>query len=413
MNNLISRIKAYRENHGIWSTLKKQVYRVIELILTIGMVPIIILLRFIKPFIHIRFGPVRSDVIGHFVFDTEYYLSLKEINNNKTLDLFYYSQKLMPNSQWPIMVNREITIHPLVKIADKANHLIPGWEKYYAEMNESSGRDIINVLSRTKPHIQFTKEELKRGHKYLQKCGLKPSDKFVCVICRDSTYKNEYMNKENKDWSYHSYRDSDISNYEKTIDTLANKGFYIFRMGKGVSKKIDESNSRVIDYANSKDRSDFLDIYLFVNNYYSVLSEAGIITVANAYRKPHCYVNLSAIEYTQTWNSNSLTIFKKYWDLNKKRFMTFKEIYASGAGRFLFTKQYDELGIELIENTPDEILDVSMELHHRLNNTWETAEEDEVLQKMFWDSFPKSELHGEIHVRIGADFLRQNRELLN
>ena len=93
--------------------------------------------------------------------------------------------------------------------------------------------------------------------------------------------------------------------------------------------------------------------------------------------------------------------------------MTFKEIFESGAGRFLHTEKYNKLGIELIENTPDEILDVSMEMHHRLNNTWETTEEDEELQKEFWRQFPKSELHGEIHARIGSDWLRKNRELLN
>lgn len=92
--------------------------------------------------------------------------------------------------------------------------------------------------------------------------------------------------------------------------------------------------------------------------------------------------------------------------------MAFKEIYESGAGRFLRTDQYEKLGIELIENTSDEVLDVSMEMHQRLNNTWETTDEDEVLQKRFWDTFPKSELHGEFLARIGADFLRQNRELL-
>lgn len=93
--------------------------------------------------------------------------------------------------------------------------------------------------------------------------------------------------------------------------------------------------------------------------------------------------------------------------------MTFKEIYESGAGRFLRTEQYEELGIELIENTPDEILDVSMEMHQRLNCTWETTGEDEVLQKRFWDMFPKSELHGEFRARIGAEFLRQNSALLD
>ena len=93
--------------------------------------------------------------------------------------------------------------------------------------------------------------------------------------------------------------------------------------------------------------------------------------------------------------------------------MKFKEIFASGAGRFLQTALYEKLGIELIENTPDEILDVSMEMQQRLSDTWETTEEEEASQMRFWDMFPKSELHGdEIQARIGASFLKQNQDLL-
>jgi hypothetical protein len=57
-------------------------------------------------------------------------------------------------------------------------------------------------------------------------------------------------------------------------------------------------------------------------------------------------------------------------------------------------------------------MDVAVEMDERLKGTWQTNEEDEELQRLFWAIFPKSELHGEILSRIGAGFLRQNRELL-
>ena len=93
--------------------------------------------------------------------------------------------------------------------------------------------------------------------------------------------------------------------------------------------------------------------------------------------------------------------------------MTFTEIFKSGAGKLLHTEQYEKLQIELIENTPEEIADATLEMHERLNGTWETNEEDEELQKRFWEMLPKSELHGEFRARIGTEFLRQNQELLD
>ena len=92
--------------------------------------------------------------------------------------------------------------------------------------------------------------------------------------------------------------------------------------------------------------------------------------------------------------------------------MTVGEIINSGVGRFLYTEKYENMGIELIENTPEEILDVVDEMDQRLKGTWQMAEEDEELQMRFWSYFKSSDLHGVICSRIGAKFLRQNKELL-
>jgi putative glycosyltransferase (TIGR04372 family) len=92
--------------------------------------------------------------------------------------------------------------------------------------------------------------------------------------------------------------------------------------------------------------------------------------------------------------------------------MTFGEIFQSGAGRFIHTDNYKELGLEVIENTPKEIKDAVSEMEARLDNLWSENKEDEKLQKRFWELFPRSELHGKIRSRIGAAFLRQNIDLL-
>ena len=63
--------------------------------------------------------------------------------------------------------------------------------------------------------------------------------------------------------------------------------------------------------------------------------------------------------------------------------MTYQEIYNSGAHLFLESRQFEENGIELIENTPEEIAAAVLEMEARLNGRWETTEEDEELQKRF------------------------------
>jgi hypothetical protein len=73
-------------------------------------------------------------------------------------------------------------------------------------------------------------------------------------------------------------------------------------------------------------------------------------------------------------------------------------------------------GVDLIENTPEEIRDVVVEMADRLEGIFQPMEDDEVLQRKFWEIFPGDAvdrggvpLHGEIRSRYGANFLRENR----
>ena len=65
-----------------------------------------------------------------------------------------------------------------------------------------------------------------------------------------------------------------------------------------------------------------------------------------------------------------------------------------------------------MENTPQEILAVIMEIEDRLEGTWQAEPEDEELQDRFWSLVDKSEWHGVIRGHIGAEYLRENRNLL-
>jgi hypothetical protein len=78
---------------------------------------------------------------------------------------------------------------------------------------------------------------------------------------------------------------------------------------------------------------------------------------------------------------------------------------------------YESRDIKLIENTPEEIRDVVIEMVERLSGTWQPKEDDEALQRRFWEMYPTDAvdpyqggpLHGEIRARFGAAFLRNNR----
>jgi hypothetical protein len=86
----------------------------------------------------------------------------------------------------------------------------------------------------------------------------------------------------------------------------------------------------------------------------------------------------------------------------------------------MHSSDYESKGVYLLENTPEEIRDVAIEMAERLNGTWQEHPEDEALQQRFLELFPTDALdasngkplHGEIHSRFSATFLRNNREWL-
>ena len=89
--------------------------------------------------------------------------------------------------------------------------------------------------------------------------------------------------------------------------------------------------------------------------------------------------------------------------------MTFKEIYK--LGKQDHGAKLRELDIKLIDNTPEEITELVLEMNSRLNNTWEIKKENEDLQAKFWSLFDDTFIKSNTF-RIGSAYLKKNKNLL-
>lgn len=270
-------------------------------------------------------------------------------------------------------------------------------------------RDPYGWLEQTPIHLSFTEEEERFGQQALLNMGMSANSSFICFTARDSAYMNSLYPE--KDWSYHDYRDADILTYIPAMQALVQQGYSTLRMGAVVTKKLPSNMPGIIDYATTH-RTEFLDIYLSARCRFFVSTGTGIDAIAMIFRRPSVFVNYLPLEAVHFWESQHLFIMKKLWLQDEHRFLTFHEILSSGVGRYYRTEQYTHAGIEIIENTPEEITDVILEMDARLKGTWQTTEEDEDLQRRFWALFTSSGLSQVFRSRIGAEFLRQNRELL-
>ena len=71
-----------------------------------------------------------------------------------------------------------------------------------------------------------------------------------------------------------------------------------------------------------------------------------------------------------------------------------------------------QANIETIENSAEEILALTKEMNERLDGVWIGNDGDGELQRQFRSLFSSGHRCYGFPSRIGAEFLRQNRELL-
>lgn len=388
-----------------------------DLLFTLSIaLPVLFFIVLFRRFIHIRVGFLHCDRLGHFAANTELFLCERNYqkqyeDKNNTLDLFYLPRKKSCNETLESMWRGKLNILPrlILRPLDLLIRTFDSLKEYRCGNTRNHDRDVLNLLDNYPPNIGFTNEQEKRGQIGLSSMGIPLGAPFVCLITRDSAYLSQLYGDEA---TYHDYRNSDIQNFVLAAEELASCGYFVLRMGAKVQATINSSHPKVIDYATNGMRNDFMDIYLGAKCEFCISTGTGFDAVPYIFRRPIVYVDIVPLEFTMTFSSKFLSTTKKHWLRYENRFMTFREIFASGAGRFLDSSKYEDMGIDLIKSTPEEIASVVLEMEGRLKGTWQATEEDEKLQRRFWEIFPRSELHGDVRSRIGADFLRQNKAWL-
>ena len=402
--------------------IKSVIFITLNILGCVLAIPFMIVLRLIRPIVLVRIGNLISSRIGHFTANTEMYLCEQETGINvpkqRYIDLFYLHHEPICNEQLLKIWRRQLRIFPYAMLAplDKVNRIIPGGELHVIH-GIKSALDTKNLLDKCPSHLKFTPDEEVLGERLLRDIGIPPGEKFICLNVRDNAYLKTHLG--NSEFSYHDYRDSDIQSYVLAAEALAERGYYVIRMGAKVNTSIKTKSVRIIDYATNGMRNEFMDIYLGVKCYFAISTGSGWDAIPEIARRPIVYVNFVPLGYLHTSREEFISISRRYYSAVDNRELTISEIISCGAAFFLQTEEYRSNNIVLAENTPLEIRDVVIEMQERLSGTWKVDAMDEELQRRFWALYPVKSLdtngnplHGKICARYGADFLRHHPEWL-
>ncbi len=435
---------------GNWDQLYKIIVKAIRSFLNMILLPLglilCILIRVIRPIFLVRIHILGSERLGHFAANTELYLCEIDAGINRPkgayIDLWYNNWPLS-NKQLARMIRRKLNVLPAWLLAPISivNSWIPGGEVHRIGDNSCFDRDIHGLLDKFPAHFEFTKKEEQKGIDGLAALGIEPGASFVCLNVRDDSYLKKALPWWN--WSYHDYRNCDIQNYALAAEELAKRGYYVIRMGAQVKDAINVTHPKIIDYAAKGLRTDFMDIYLGAKCLFAISNGTGFDAIPFSFRRPIVYVDHVPLGIIATFSDKFLVTTKKHFSREKKRFLTIREIFEFNTGYGMSSNKDKVLGkdldmsestvkgvssilivppsskpfmADLYESSPEEVAAVILEMEARLKGTWIPDPEDEELQKRFWKVFQIDDngfkMHGEIRSRIGADFLRKNKALL-
>src|SRR3990167_4112393 len=305
----------------------------------------------------VRFGEFWSPRLGHLAANTECYLCERDAGMHEAFDIWAHRGPIC-NRQLAKMWKRCLWVDPtkFALLVSVVNRMFQGWEKHTV-MPTQIDRDVHNLFEKYPAHLKFTEREERKGERGLRELGIPEGSKFVCLIVRDGAYLPQLQ--------YHNHRDSEIKDYIAACLALAVRGYYVVRVGAAVKAPMLVKHTKIIDYATSGKRSEFMDIYLGAKCEFCISTGTGFDAIPYIFRRPVCYVNYVMIEYLFTFSPKSLAIWKHHAKGEKR--MKPAEIFDSDAGQFPGIDQFKEAGISLENNSPGEIATLVMEMAERLN----------------------------------------------
>ncbi|MBQ8699266.1 MAG: TIGR04372 family glycosyltransferase [Schwartzia sp.] len=271
--------------------------------------------------------------------------------------------------------------------------------------------------------LTFDDVERKDGNKRIKNLGIITD--YVCISNRDmmflQTAKRERLIPDFRD----SYRNSDIENHGVAVDYLATCNIQAVRMGAVVEKQWRHEN--VINYAGSKYRSEFMDLYLVSQCKFFVGDLSGILAFAMLLAKPMIITNAPLL--TNRYDAavfcspdRDIALLKKLWDTKNKRYLTIRDMLnfeinictqepnLTGAA----FAEYRRREILPVDNTPEDILAVVKEMNERIDGTIQYDALDLELQQRYREIVDNYPMKDNIlnNWRLGAAFLRENQWLL-
>ena len=252
------------------------------------------------------------------------------------------------------------------------------------------------------PLLALNEEDRDHGWSVLKTLGVPEGAWFVCVHCRESGFRpNE---------TFHAFRDADIMTYVPAMEAVTARGGWCIRMGDKTMKPLPKLPN-VIDYALDPAKSEPMDVFLCAACTCFLGSNSGLCNIADIFGVPVAMANQVPLAHVLPYGYVDLAIPKLYWSAADQRFLTFKEIFDSPSCGYDESRHFARAEITLVDNSPEEIRELLLELLETANATVAYTKEDNERQRRFKSLMRPEHMTYGAGSRVGRHFLRQHERL--
>lgn len=204
--------------------------------------------------------------------------------------------------------------------------------------------DLIKNQNTPIQWIKITNEQNLRAQDVMNDLGCSGKG-IVCVHSRSEGYSII-------DDDIQSYRNTTFSNYLPSIKMLLSRGYIVVVFGQD-KEKIDFTHKNLVFVCDITDGSESFQLYCLSTCEFFLGNTSGIAFVASIFGKPLALANVVPVEALPFFE-HDVGMFKSYY-LNGLK-LTFEKCLKPEYSGFFRTKKFCDHKIELVENSPDEIL---------------------------------------------------------
>jgi len=335
---------------------------------------VLLVMKLIKPFVRFQLCVVGFHRYGHLALEPEIFLAEQEITKaantsprrvisiwsigpvakqSNTFLAKKWKEELLVLPSWFVgSLQRTGVFFPFLKL-DEPKLSITG---------------SMNGLDKTDSHMSLSADEIEEGRRRLVEIGINPDKPYVCLIVRDSGH---YKSKGDTESAGYELLNFDINNFAGVAEELIENGFQVIRMGSGTENPFTSKPAGVVDYAVSKSRSEFLDIYLAATCSFAVSTQTGPDAVCMLFRRPVLYVDVT--RYGQFFFGSNIATWSPVRLFKNGELLNLSDVVNSDVAWIKDPNGFLENGITQQKSSKEELKVLTRSYIHTKGRESETA----------------------------------------